>query len=173
MLRPDVKPFYSHEQFLSECQENVSADIFQQLQQLSLNVVPQDTMTSAIPVAELWNNFETALRNTLAHLRAARLKRTAPEPALTAFEDVFTVKDIQDAYTAPSPAEREQKLDSIRWKFLDSLEDGHDFDVNAVAIYALKLLILERTASRQVNEGIQAYGKLVDNGVAQAAQNRC
>jgi hypothetical protein len=42
--------------------------------------------------------------------------------------------------------EAEKALDLERWQLLEELACGHYFDLDALLIYALKLLILERWA---------------------------
>jgi hypothetical protein len=44
----------------------------------------------------------------------------------------------------PSLLEAEQYVDSVRWQKLDDLCLGHYFDLDALIVYALKLLILLR-----------------------------
>jgi len=86
------------------------------------------------------------LRNELVHLRAVR-KKISPEKYLRPSPDAPGLAIYHVATAAlrsQSPLEAERLLDEARWIFLDELGCGHFFDFDALLIYALKLLILER-----------------------------
>ena len=48
------------------------------------------------------------------------------------------------AYRNTSLMDAEKTLDMERWRFLDELTVGHYFDIDALLVYASKLLILLR-----------------------------
>ena len=97
------------------------------------------------PTLKKWVEYDTALRNELVRLRAARKHL---EPAKYLREDIYVDSSIPHIALAalrnPSILEGERFLDLERWKFLDELSMGHYFDLDFLIIYALKLLILER-----------------------------
>ena len=110
------------------------------------------TITGDYPFAEVklstlhkWRIFDTALRNELVKIRAARLGRDQEnylrcdgytEPAIS--------RIAMNAHRNPSILEAERMLDEERWHLLDELSLGHYFDLDLLVIYAIKLLILER-----------------------------
>ena len=98
---------------------------------------------------ELYRDWEIALRNALARLRAVRLGHD-PEEYLVATEryDSDAEAAARAAFNAADPLEKEKALDRARWDFLDGLEWKHAFDFSGLCIYRCKLLILEKWAAR-------------------------
>lgn len=97
------------------------------------------------PSLQKWLEFDTALRNELAKIRAAR-KKIDPVKYLRrdGFVDPYITHSALNAYRNPSPLEGEIMLDRARWRRLDELGTGHYFDLDFLIVYAQKLLILER-----------------------------
>lgn len=98
------------------------------------------------PLAEKkWRAFDITLRNELVKIRAAR-KRLDPLKYIRGGEyaEPAIAHIALHAYRAPSILEAEKILDQVRWRFLEGLSAGHYFDIDALIIYASKLLILER-----------------------------
>jgi len=92
-----------------------------------------------------WVSFERMLRNELAKVRAARQHKEAG-PYLrgdAGAEPAFTQLAV-NASRHPDILESERMLDAARWQGLEAQCFGHYFDVDALMIYGLKLLILER-----------------------------
>jgi len=93
-----------------------------------------------------WMAFEIMLRNELVKIRSSR-KKTDPAKYLREDgcpESEYTAHMAINAYRKPSPLESEKALDLDRWGRLDELAAGHYFDMDALVIYACKLLILEK-----------------------------
>ncbi len=97
------------------------------------------------PLLKKWCAFETALRNEVVKIRATR-KKVDPAPWLRndGYDDPYISHRVMNAYRSPSVIERERLLDSERWHFLEEISFGHYFDLEALIVYALKLLILEK-----------------------------
>lgn len=97
-------------------------------------------------VLRKWYAFDTALRNELVRLRAGH-KRAGPDRYIRPLKG-YPGNDIAhiaiSAHKNPSIIEAERFLDEQRWAFLDSLLFGHYFDLGFLAVYGLKLLILQR-----------------------------
>ena len=103
-------------------------------------IVPAD-----IPLLKAWRLFEVALRNELVKLRSVRRQADAGKYLRhDGWWDPWVVQVAQNAVRQPAPLEAEKILDEERWKKLDELSFGHYFDFEALAVYGLKLLILER-----------------------------
>jgi hypothetical protein len=85
------------------------------------------------------------LRDELVKLRAARLHA---DPGQYLRRGTFAEPPIAhlavSAQRNPSLIESEKMLDQGRFKALEELGVGHYFDGDALILYALKLLILER-----------------------------
>jgi len=92
-----------------------------------------------------WLEFEVALRNELARIRASRIKTDAQKfLRRDGLSDPALYHAAMHAHRIPSLIESEKFLDARRWQKLDELALGHYFDLEALAVYALKLVILIR-----------------------------
>ncbi len=92
-----------------------------------------------------WQDFDTRLRNELAKVRSSR-KRIDPLKYARRYErsDTYLSHQATHIQRNPSVLDAEKLVDEERWRFLDELSLGHYFDLDALIVYALKLLILER-----------------------------
>ena len=90
-----------------------------------------------------WTEFDTALRNEFVKIRATRKKIDAAKYIKeNNYWDPSISRVAITAYRNPSVLEGEKFLDKERWNFLDELSLGHYFDIDALVIYAIKLLIV-------------------------------
>jgi hypothetical protein len=64
-------------------------------------------------------------------------------------------RSIEEVLSVPNPAEREKMLDSLRWKALDDLEFGHNFDFDSLCIYKIKLMLLEKWVGKDQRKGLE------------------
>lgn len=76
-------------------------------------------------------------------------------------------KQVEDAFDSPNPLKTEQALDQLRWVELENLATGHDFDFQALFLYRVKLLIMEKFSSLTKALGQET----VDKTVAQILEN--
>jgi hypothetical protein len=149
-LRPAQGPGISRDVFLSECRQWLGQKDMKALQSVSLNnftVVKED-----IPVIRAWKEFEARLREELAVLRKARKTGHVEKPGPL-------VKTVMDADT---PLSKEKVLARIRWDYIDSLEAGNYFDISILALYFLKLQILERLMSFDQVKGEKRFQALCE-----------
>ncbi len=141
-LRLGVDPPLSSAEFLERAREHVTGGEWAALAAVGLE--PRDS--SCCVVEARWHAFETCVRNALVRVRAHRLKRDAHSflrPETEAFG--FLEAQVQEAF-AHDPLRLEEQLDGLRWQRLDDLAVGHYFDFEALLIYRLKLLLLEKRA---------------------------
>ena len=103
-----------------------------------------------------WREWERTLRLNIAKRRAVKLGRqdVITEPSAL-YEEIFIT--VQKLEAAESPLEAEMLVDKARWHFIDELQGMDHFSRNTVLAYLLKLLILERHASFQVETGFSEY----------------
>ncbi len=170
-LRAGQKPPFSVQQFLENCRSTLPPELAEVAERASL--LPQDDATSETMAA--WYAFETFLRNTTGELRLARLPRGNNLSFHQKESDHLSPgdqKQIEDAMALETPAEREAALDQVRWKFLDSLESCHVFDQDLLEIYAVKLQLLEKQASRTLETGKAAFQEILRNIHQQAVEHR-
>lgn len=132
------------------CGTQLSESDYQRLTRISL--LPEDSCECF--VQKRWNAFETSLRNAAVHIRALKLDHTEPGPYLRAEIDLFGGLEthVQDAFSH-NPLGMEEHLDSIRWQFLDSLLVGREFSFDAVAVYKIKLMLLEKRVHADREKG--------------------
>ncbi|NTU99831.1 MAG: DUF2764 family protein, partial [Methanoregulaceae archaeon] len=97
------------------------------------------------PLVQNWIEFDTALRNELVRIRAARTRR---DPAAYIRAGVYGDSSLNPAVLAAatnaSLSGAEKALDELRWKKLDDLATGHYFDLDFLITFGYKLMILER-----------------------------
>lgn len=102
-----------------------------------------------------WRSFDTMLRNELVKARALRRKLDpskyirqdgCPESSHAAHIAV-------NAYRKTSILEAERSLDLERWYKLEELAFSHYFDLDALIIYAHKLMILEKWDRVNISDG--------------------
>jgi len=108
----------------------------------------------------LYRTWETALRNELVLLRAAKAGKDAVRylkegEGLTGMS-AFARRVFDEA----SPLQAEELTDRARWQYLEDLEIGHFFDLSKLVVYYLKLQLLERKAFFKEQEGKETFSAL-------------
>ena len=169
-MRWSEKAPLSYANFMERCAENLGDDYAQKLSLLQL--LPSETPKSLI--SRQWLEFEAFVRNTVAEFRKTKLRRqnvvfTRHETSHLSPSDA---KRIEEIMAINSPLERENALDLFRWKYLDDLAATHFYDDSLLEIYALKLLLLEKQASRQLVQGQKAFATLMETGLQKAREVR-
>lgn len=139
-----MNPPFSLAKLLKDCQDFISDQDFAILKNLPVTMDEYDKNPNQ-PTIEEWLNFDTALRNELARVRA-QTKKVEAEKFLRPV-DVFNAHVLHLASSAhrnPAILEAEKILDRARWEKLEELSLGHYFDIDFLILYAYKLRILER-----------------------------
>ena len=162
-LTPGKSPKMSVADFDGLAREQVSPAEFELLRQCSLTV-GRDPGESAgkPPVLAEMIRFEQYLRTRIAQRRSVKEDDKAaalPDPA-----EYFSEVDlgVAQAAAAADPAEREKLIDRIRWRRLDDLEVGHEFDFEQLCIYRMRLSILDKYRSRNADAGREIFNAAVD-----------
>lgn len=93
-----------------------------------------------------WFAREHTLRNELSVLRAARQGADPRRYLRTCEPDPRAAQIASEVFAIESPREAEERLDDLRWDFLEELEFGRDYGVETLALYSLKLQLLQRRA---------------------------
>ncbi|MEW6075588.1 MAG: DUF2764 family protein [Candidatus Omnitrophota bacterium] len=144
MLHFGAKPPFSYEKFIETCSESVDEKDIAVLKTLAMR---QDTQAGpGQAILKKWHDFEVALGNELVKLRAGR-KKLDPSKYLrrdSAVIDSRINHIAMNAYKNTSPLEAEKILDQGRWQMYDEFSAGHYFDIEALIVYGLKLLLLIR-----------------------------
>ncbi|MCK7479647.1 MAG: DUF2764 domain-containing protein [Candidatus Moduliflexus flocculans] len=104
---------------------------------------------------------------------SARLLRNPFAPGTRSGEGVRTA---QAAAQCEDPLEGELVIEREKWAYVERLESGHYFDLEALTAYALKLRILERKARFEAERGEASYGaayrEILDSAGAPASNQR-
>lgn len=146
------------EEFLGRCDKDLSPADRAELD--AVLRADEDAATSSF--ARAWFRRERHIRNAIVHVRAAR-HGVDPGPWLRPERGVdgFLAKAVGDAMARQNPLERELALDKVRWQVLDDLAIGHDFDLGAVLIYALRLQQALRLRGLTFEDGHKAMKSFV------------
>lgn len=157
-LRLFEPPAISSEEFMDLCASRFRGFELELLRSLSL--LPGEKLSGLIrrcPEKSLPRRYaawESALRNSLAGLRASKWKHGEPGASRRLEGGYETDADFcaKQAAAVPDPLERERILDQARWRKLEELERAfsiHMFSFDAVCAYRLKLLIAEKWTARK------------------------
>jgi len=130
--------------FLALCSEHLPAVSCRLLAETDLFQLPASP--TRLRVLNVWFELEHMLRNELARLRAQRLGWDVTPHLRSAGRDADLATVAARILQNESPRPAEDELDRARWTFLDGLEFGHYFDLESLALYWLKLRLLERRA---------------------------
>ncbi len=151
-LAADGEPAIKLAEFMEQCGEWLSPDEMQELSRLDLVPANDDPADLSGP-ALAWHDWETCLRNAIARHRGASGQDV--ESALRYELDCYGEIEagVQEAWSQTDPLERERVLYRLRWRFLDDLESGHNFDFHLLAAYKLKLLLREKWVALNVAAG--------------------
>lgn len=141
MLHLGTRTPFSYEKFLSMCETLIPGEEVSVLRRL--DITAEEIPPGCHPALKKWHEFEMALKNELARIRASR-KKTDPYKYLRqdGYPEPHLRQAALQAYRNPSPLDGEKAMDQERWRFLDELSQGHYFDSAILIIYALKLSIL-------------------------------
>ena len=143
----------------------MSSENFKELAKPLINKTDFDLLSkiSLVPLNKIvdckfinnWQNWDRTLRLDLAKQRAIKLKRDIPlnEPDF----HLDTAAAASKAIDESSPLEGEILLDKARWNAIDDLAGSDYFHRNSVFAYYLKLLLIERRLSFNVEKGFTEY----------------
>jgi hypothetical protein len=126
------------------------------------SLVREKTQGPFSPVLHRWYSWEKNLRNELLLLRSKNKKSDGEKYRQPV--DAYEAEARKAAFTAFShedPFAAEEILHMARWSFLDECEVGHHFDIEKLIVYLLKLLLLERRASFDVERGKERLGRIL------------
>ena len=103
--------------------------------------------------------FEEYLRTRIAVKRAEKLKLPADFPEPEAFYG--DVDAELGRIAALDPAERERAVDMLRWRMLDELTWGNEFDFDHICAYRIKLRLAEKYRGRDAKSGRKSFDAAV------------
>jgi hypothetical protein len=128
----------------------------------SRSACADDAPASGSGFVDGWREWELALRLNLARHRSQKAKRDVSvfvnPPFFPATAHAAAAKAAMMAMD--SPLEAEFVLDKARWDAIEELQGTDYFGRNTVFAYLLKLMLLERRASFNADEGYANYKSL-------------
>ena len=171
-LKRHEKPFYSFQDFLKLCEYNFAPEVARSIASLSLD--PVAGKSDFCDAAREWRQWTVFAKDCLAKLRAAKLKRNLDTIAKhNEFADLYDKRDLEKAFAIESPSERQAAIENAMWNFLDGyLATKYPFSLDAVAAYALRLLLVEREFSRGFDKGLDVFNSMVANAIETADNTR-
>ena len=150
-LSMDAPPPLTMAHFLRLCDEHLDAGDRGILDQL---VGPAGPGAASHAFLAAWHNIQTQILNAVARQRAARL-RVDPTPYIRAQEgiDMAIEKGVADAFSKPTPQDRELALDRLRWQLVSGLAGFDPFASAAIFSYAMRLRLAERWNAMSAEQG--------------------
>jgi len=137
--------YIDRERFLDEAKKWLSGKDFSTISGVSLNdFYPRDGDNE---VLAKYKNFERTLREGIASFRKNE-SRTGTSFNLNLNEG--------------TPLEIERTLLHLRWEFIESLEEGHFFDLEILILHFLKTQVLERLLTFDREKGTAVFDKLCE-----------
>ncbi len=160
-LPPQAAPKISYAEFMQAAQRLLDENDWRNLSKARLsNFTVEEKGNPVFTRFQLWEND---LRNRLAAQRPAARQGGERPNARPAEPCLETVRVSRAAIEAADPLQGEVVQNRARWDFLSSLETGHQFDIEYLIIYALKLQMLERAAAMSPTAGGEAFQALEED----------
>ncbi len=155
-------PYIRKDEFLATCKDYLKRADFDMLESVNLfDTEENDVFPSAIRRFFRW---ERGMRNVLVRLRAKSMGLGPDQFISGEIADHSQVLLAEEAFNAISPLMAEEVLNKARWKCLDELEFGHYFDIERLVVFFIKLQILERISSFDIEEGMERLNTIVNQG---------
>lgn len=141
-LNFETEPAVTRRYFIDEAKKWLSEDDFSSLEQIDISQYEVITDTKS-EILKNYSLFEFELRAELKEWRKAKKEGHEHKPYF------FSSALLKD----DDPLQVETKLLQLRWDYVSIHEPGHNFDLDAVIAYYIKLQILERLNTFNKEEG--------------------
>lgn len=159
VLSLNEKTPISKDDFLSVCNRYLKTDDFEMLRLIDLFKIKHDK--TRLDIVSRFFRWESGVRNELVKLRADRLGLDSSNFTKGDISDHSIGYIAEEAFNADSPLVSEEILNKARWKYLDELEFGHYFDIEILAVFFIKLQILERISLFDAVKGQEKLNAVV------------
>jgi hypothetical protein len=160
MLDQFGKPAITLDEFLDSCEQWLTKSDLKVVSEL--NIVPKAPgIFPSYTAAANWNDWEIALRNRLARVRGGKINK---EPGDELLFEVGGYQEQEKAImelSSVNPAEAEKLLDELRWSALEHFEGAHQFDIDKLSTYKIKLMICEKWQPRTQEQGNENFEKII------------
>lgn len=146
------------EDYLMDCQRLLTSADFQELRAVVVGDGMQDVKNN---IAVMIQGFERDCCNEKAFLRATRAKQNPMDHCRGERScDPQIVDVMHRAVKEDDLLTGEKLIDQYRFNILDALSGAHDYDLEFLMIYGLKLKILERYKSLQSQAGQETFEQI-------------
>ncbi|WP_133249973.1 hypothetical protein [Marinifilum breve] len=142
----DQHPPITMEEFLSDAKAQLGSGRFQKLESLDFKEV--DTFNKDL---KGFDKIMLQYRDDLKEIRKAKAENRTPGLMI-----------LSNDLVSKNPLECEKSIMKWQWDELSSLEAGENFTFTEILIYKLKLQILSRLESFQVEKGRQVLESVVN-----------
>lgn len=134
-----------------EAKKFLTPGFYRLLRRINLNTIHHTTFQhSKNGMLSAFSNYAFSLKEAIRQLRISRRKEADP----------ISSQKHPLPITPGTPLEEEIQLLKLQWNKLDELSIGHYADFSAVIIYKLKLMILLRWWSFNIDKGFEAFSRL-------------
>ena len=142
----------TYEGFLKYCETNVSDEVYEMLEKLSLS-------STEGPLVEEWSRVYGMIQKEMNYQRSMNLGKSYP----SVYEkDSGVSQVVAAALSAKNPLEAERLLLDYEFDNLDLLVGHHVFDDHVLFGYAIKLKLLERLKSFEQEKGKAEFDALFE-----------
>ncbi len=163
MLTLEQPPPFSVKEFRDQCASHLAPHDMAAMEEL----LGGEPAPESHAFTRRWQMADGHLRNAIARTRSERMRKDSGtytrdiEGIDTAIE-----REVTDAYSRPTPLDREKALDRIRWSRLEEIGGLDPFTADAVLAYGLQLTILERWSRMDKESGASTVDSLVERSPA-------
>lgn len=148
MLTLDSEDIPSLESFVEEAQKWMSDKDLRVIKSVDINAYTDNEKHKN--AFDKFCELELAIRSDLAKYRQSQKENFEYKT------QVFPLSYIKEG----NPLEVEKRLLEFRWNFIDELEAGHNFDLDFLVTYYLKLQILWRIKSFDKQLGKESFDEV-------------
>lgn len=157
-------PPLSYQSFLEQCRRLMDSRDVQQIEMAKLNA--SEFFVESRSVLRTWQMADFALRNELVKYRAKKLNLDSQQFLRSESHDPAWAPLVKDNVEDFTPLRAEMHLMELQWKLLDELQGVHQFDLDFLVVYALKLQLLERKGSFSAELGRQRLDTIIQRSRA-------
>ena len=158
MPRLDEEPPISTDEFIELCRQHLTEEDFVRF-----------STASGCQLSAEFEAWNTALKNELVKLRAAKLDFDANESLKEGNIYAGIVEQAREVFNQENPLEAELLLDKMRWNKISDLEALEYFSTEKLAAYLLKLKLLERKALFTREDGNENYRQIYETAAGSKA----
>lgn len=136
------------EEFTADAQAQLSSKDFARMQSIDLRLI--DTESEPKDLKD-FHDMMAEVREDVVAIRKAKAQNQSP-----------SLMNLPQSLVGLNPLEREKQIMQWQWDRLSAIETGETFTFIEVMVYKLKLQILWRLHSFDVERGMQVLSSVVD-----------